>query len=139
MKIAVIGTGYVGLVTGISLAILGHKVICVGRNKDKIQKINKGIAPFHEPGLDNLMRKVLSKKIFRATDNFKEALFDTEIIIIAVGTPTVKNKIELSAIKKVSRQIGEELKRNEKYQIVVIKSTVVPTTTEKVVKTIIEK
>lgn len=139
MKIVVIGTGYVGLVTGISLAILGHNVICVGRNKLKIEQINQGKSPFYELGLDDLLQKVLSKKIFRATDNFKEALFDTEIIIIAVGTPTVKDKIDLSAIKKVSRQIGEELKRNEKYQVVVIKSTVVPTTTEKVVKTIIEK
>ena len=58
MKIAVIGTGYVGLVTGVSLALLGHNVVCIGREKFKIEKINKGTSPFYEPGLDNLLKKV---------------------------------------------------------------------------------
>ncbi|MFH1833008.1 MAG: UDP-glucose/GDP-mannose dehydrogenase family protein [Candidatus Levyibacteriota bacterium] len=139
MKIAVIGTGYVGLVTGVSMSLLGHKVFCVGRDKGKIKKINNGFTPFYEPGLDELLKKTLSGKLFEATDDFKKALLNAEVIIIAVGTPTVENKIDLSAIKEVSRQIGKELKNSKEYQIVVVKSTVVPTTTQKVVLPILEK
>lgn len=139
MKIAVIGTGYVGLVTGVSLALLDHKVTCVGRDKKKIEKINEGSSPFYEPGLDKLLSKTLSKKLFEVTDNFKRAVSDVDVIIIAVGTPTIENKIELSAIKTVSKQIGEELKKSKKYQVVVVKSTVVPATTEKVIKPLLEK
>lgn len=139
MKIAVIGTGYVGLVTGASLAFLGHKVICVGRDRRKIQKINEGVSPFYEPGLDKLLSKALSEKLLKATDDFKRAVSDADVIIIAVGTPTVKDEIDLSAIKTVSKQIGEGLKNCKKYQVIVVKSTVVPTTTERVIKPILEK
>lgn len=139
IKIAIVGTGYVGLVTGVALALLGHKVICIGRDKNKIEKINKGFSPFYEPGLDNLLNKTLSEKLLKATDDFKKALLNADIIIIAVGTPTVGDKIDLSAIKEVARRIGEQLKHSKKYQVIVVKSTVVPTTTEKVVKTILEK
>lgn len=139
MKIAVIGTGYVGLVTGASLALLGNEVICVGRNKDKIEKINKGQSPFYELGLENLLKKVLTQKLLQATNNFQKAISNADIIIIAVGTPNVENKIDLSTIKTVSRQIGEELKKSDKYKVIAVKSTVVPTTTEKVVKPLLEK
>ncbi|RJQ26305.1 UDP-glucose/GDP-mannose dehydrogenase family protein [Candidatus Parcubacteria bacterium] len=139
MKIAIIGTGYVGLVTGVSLALLGHKVICVGRNKNKIQKINEGRAPFYEPGLDKLLKKTILEKSLQATDDFRKALLNADIIIIAVGTPTIEGNIDLSAIKIAARQIGEELKHNKKYQVVVVKSTVVPTTTQKIIKPILEE
>lgn len=139
MKIAVIGTGYVGLVTGVSLALLGHNIVCVGREKSKIEKINKGQSPFYEPGLENLLKKVLTQKLLQATNNFQKAISNADIIIIAVGTPNVGNKIDLSAIKTVSRQIGEELKKSDKYKVIAVKSTVVPTTTEKIVKSLLEK
>lgn len=139
MKIAVIGTGYVGLVTGVSMSQLGHSVICVGRDKDKIKKINEGSSPFYEPGLDKILNESISKKLFEATDNLKKAALDADVIIIAVGTPTIDNKIDLSAIQTVSRQIGEELGKSSKYQVVVVKSTVTPTTTDKIIKPLLEK
>lgn len=139
MKIAIIGTGYVGLVTGASIAALGHDVTLVGRDKTKTDKINKGKSPFFEPGLDDLIAKCLAKKLLSATIDFEKSVIDSEIIIIAVGTPTRDKKIDLSAIIKASEQIGEAIKKSKKYKVVVVKSTVVPTTTEKVVGLTVEK
>jgi UDPglucose 6-dehydrogenase len=139
MKIAIIGTGYVGLVTGVSLAALGHTVVCIGRDKEKIEKINKAKAPFFEPGLGEYLKKVISKKLLFAADKLKENVMSSEVIIIAVGTPTINNKIDLSAIEEVSKEIGVAIKNSKKYHVVVVKSTVVPTTTEKIVKPLLEE
>lgn len=139
MKIAIVGTGYVGLVTGVSLAALGHDVWCVGRNRDKIAAINAGQSPFYEPGLEALLNRVLLKKLLHAADDIGESINNADVIIIAVGTPTVRGKIDLSSVKQVSKQIGEALKKSKKYHLVVVKSTVVPTTTEKIIKPLLEK
>ena len=139
MKIAIAGTGYVGLVTGVSLAALGHEVWCIGRNRDKIAAINAGQSPFYEPGLDTLLSRALSKKLLHATDNLGEAIKNADVTIIAVGTPTVRDKIDLSSVKQVSKQIGEALKNSKRYHLLVVKSTVVPTTTEKIIKPLLEK
>lgn len=139
MNIAIIGTGYVGLVTGISLALLGHHVACVGRKRDKINTINNGKSPFYEPGVDKLLKKIISKKLFNATDKFEKSVAASDITIVAVGTPTVDCAIDLSAIKKASEQIGKALRNSRRYHVVVIKSTVVPTTTERVILPIIKK
>lgn len=139
MNITIIGTGYVGLVTGVSLTVLGHKVICVGRDPKKIRSINVGKAPFYEPGLEKLLKKSIAKKLLIATDNLENSVKTSDISIIAVGTPTVNNKIDLSFIEKASEQIGLALKNTEKYHVVVVKSTVVPMTTETVVKSALEK
>lgn len=139
MKIAVIGTGYVGLVTGVSLASFGHSVVCVGRNVDKITDINGGKSPFYEPGLDLLLQDVLRKKQFRAVVDLQRSLSEADISILAVGTPTIDNKIDLSEIKEAAKQIGEALRGRKTYHVVVVKSTVIPTTTEIVVKPLLEK
>lgn len=139
MKITIIGTGYVGLVTGVSLADLGHIVICVGRNKMKIDKINKGKSPFFEPGLDNLLKKLLKKNLISAIDNLSDSVKSSDCTIIAVGTPTINNKIDLSEIEKVSKQIGKVLKEVKKYHVVAVKSTVIPGTSENVVKPLLEQ
>ena len=139
MKISIVGTGYVGLVTGLSLSTLGHEVICIDNDKDKISKINKGESPFYEPGIDDLLKKVSDKGVFYATENLEKSVFESEVIIIAVGTPTVNGKIDLSFIKKVSQQIGKALKKTKRYQVVAVKSTVLPGVTGKVVKPILEK
>lgn len=139
MKIAVIGTGYVGLVTGVSLSILGHVVTCVGREEGKIDKINSGISPFYEPGLNELIQKMVEEKKLSATTDFLTVVKSSEVVIIAVGTPTVKGKIDLSAIKLVSRQIGQAIKNTPDYKVIVMKSTVVPSTTEKIVGPLVEK
>lgn len=139
MKITIIGTGYVGLVTGISLAALGHNVTCVGRNIDKIKTINSGKSPFYEPGVDTLLQKVTKKGLLRSADKLEENVRESDITMIAVGTPTVNNKIDLSSIKKASEQVGKSLQKVQKYHVVVVKSTVLPGVTEQVVKPIIER
>lgn len=139
MKIAIVGTGYVGLVTGISLTTLGHNVVCIDSNKDKVSMIKHGKSPFYEPNIDNCLKKAIRTGLFRVTGNLEEGILGSDVVIIAVGSPTVNNKIDLSAIKKASRQVGKALVKVKKYHIVVIKSTVLPGVTEKIVKPIIEK
>lgn len=138
MKITIVGTGYVGLVTGISLATLGHKIICIDADKDKVSKISSGKSPIYEPGIEKSLKKVIKQRLFSAVDAFTESISAADIIIIAVGTPTINNKIDLSAIKKASEQIGIVMQKIEKYQVVVVKSTVLPGVTENMVKPILE-
>ncbi len=139
MKVAIIGTGYVGLVTGASMAALGHKVILVGRDKSKAEKINSGKSPFYEPGLDELLISLVKKKKLIATTDFANSVLGSQVVILAVGTPTKDNKIDLSAIEKATEQIAEAIKDQKDYKVIAVKSTVVPMTTEKVVKPILEK
>src|SRR3989338_4856705 len=107
MKIAIVGTGYVGLVTGISLAILDHQVICVDTDQNKVSKVNAGIPPFYELGIDKYLKKVLKQNALLATTNLEGAILESDITIIAVGTPTIRNKIDLSFIKQAVMQIGK--------------------------------
>lgn len=140
MKISIIGTGYVGLVTGVGLASVGHKVACVDIDEEKIKKINKGISPIYEKGLEGLLKKSIAKKLFSATVDLKSAVLDSDITFIAVPTPGKKNnEIDLSYIKSASRQIGTVLSKKNSYHIIVIKSTVVPETSIKIVLPLIEK
>lgn len=139
MKIAVIGTGYVGLVTAVSLASFGHNVSCIGRNKDKIGQINQGKAPFYEPNLQSLLRSVLLRKRIYATADFHKSVAQSDISILAVGTPTIGGRIDLSEVKEASEQLGRALRHRKAYQVIVVKSTVIPMTTEEVVKPILEK
>lgn len=139
MKIAIVGTGYVGLITGVSLATLGHNVICIESDKNKVSLINSAKSHFYEPGLEEYLKKVIKKGLLRATEALEESVLQSDIIFIAVGTPTIDNKIDLSAIKKASEQVGEALGKTNKYQIVVIKSTVLPGVTEGIVKPILER
>lgn len=139
MKISIVGSGYVGLVTGISLTTLGHKVICIENNKDKVFTINSAKSPFYEPGVDELLKKAIKQGLLQATDNLEESVLDSDITIIAVGTPTVDNKTDLTAIGAASEGIGKALVKTDKYHVITVKSTVLPGVTEKVVKPIIEQ
>lgn len=136
-RIAIIGTGYVGLVSAVCLAETGKEVFCVDKNPVIIKKIKKGISPIYEPGLDALMLKNI-RRIFPTTD-MNESVLNSDVIIIAVGTPFDGKKIDLSQIKEVSRQIGKILKNTSEYKVIVIKSTVIPGTTLEFVKPIVEK
>jgi len=138
MNISVVGTGYVGLISGICLADKGHYVTCVDNDQSKIEKINAGIAPIYEVGLDVLMKKNLGVR-FNATSNLREAVLNTQVSMIAVGTPFNGVEIDLKFIKSVCRQIGEILKTKDSYHLVIVKSTVVPGTTEDVVLSILEE
>jgi len=137
MKISVMGTGYVGLVSGVCLAAKGHEVICVDIDKEKVANINKAIPPIYEKGLEDLLKKYIGKTLV-ATDDLHKAVLDTDLSLIAVGTPFDGEHIDLSYIEEVSRQIGEAIKEKNDYHVVVVKSTVVPGTSDGVVLPILE-
>ena len=90
MKICVIGTGYVGLVTGVCFADLGNTVYCVDKDVHKIKKLNYGFVPIFEPGLEELVKKCYKDKKLIFTTNLKKSITYSDIIFICVGTPTVK-------------------------------------------------
>ncbi len=138
MRVSVIGTGYVGLVSGVCLTEKGHQVICVDIDKEKVAKINQGVPPIYEKGLGDLLEKNIGKKL-TATTNLSNAIQQTEISLIAVGTPFDGEEIDLRFIKSVSQQIGEVLSHKDDYHVVVVKSTVVPGTTDDVVVPILEE
>lgn len=139
MKISIIGTGYVGLVTGVCLAARGHQVICVDKQENIVKRINAAQSTIYEPGLDQLLEEVVSKSNLQATTDLADAVMRTDVSIVAVGTPFGEGKIDLSYIKQSVREIGNVLKNKDKYHVVCIKSTVVPTTTDTVVKNILEE
>ena len=138
MKISVIGTGYVGLVTATLLADIGNDVICVDKDINKIEMINSGNTPIYEKGLNNLLKKNLDGGKIIATSDLKFAIQNTGVTIICVGTPNIDGKIDLSQIKIISREISIILKDKEEYHVVVVKSTVLPMTTDTVVREILE-
>lgn len=138
MKISIIGTGYVGLVTGTCLASKGHTVTCVDLDKEKVEAINARETPIYEPGLLELLAKVIGTRLFATTDLAK-AVLETDLTFIAVGTPFNGKEIDLSFIRACATQIGAALRRKEDYHVVVVKSTVVPGTTGEVVGPILEK
>lgn len=137
MKLSVIGTGYVGLVSGTCLADKGHDVICVDVDREKVERVNRGESPIFERGLQALLEKNVGKRL-RATTNLEAAVRDTELTLIAVGTPFDGVAIDLRFIEQVSRQIGAALATKPGYHIVIVKSTVVPGTTDGVVLPLLE-
>ena len=139
MKVCIVGTGYVGLVSGVCLATKGHDVVCVDKNPDIVDKLNKGIPTIHEDGLSEILKNVVEANSFQATENLKEALDEVNLVIVAVGTPSKNGKIDLSFIKEVSSQIGKYLATSDRFISVVIKSTVIPGTTDSVVLNILEE
>jgi UDPglucose 6-dehydrogenase/GDP-mannose 6-dehydrogenase len=138
MKISVVGTGYMGLVSGVCLASKGHDVICVDVVQDKVDLINNGVPPIYENGLKELLQSVVGKS-FQASTSFKESILNTELSLIAVDTPFDGFSIDLKYIRQVAHQIGEVLKGKNGYHTIIVKSTVVPGTTEEVVLPILEE
>ncbi|MDH6196243.1 UDPglucose 6-dehydrogenase [Mycobacterium frederiksbergense] len=137
MRIAVIGTGYVGLVSGVCMAEMGHDVVCVDVDPTKIEMIRSGKPPIHERDLPGLLEKHVGTRLHATTD-LVDAVASSEISLIAVGTPFADGAIDLSAVRTVAEQIGAALRHRSEYHVVVVKSTVVPGTTENVVLPILE-
>ena len=137
MKICMIGTGYVGLVSGTCFADLGNKVFCVDKDKSKINKLKNAISPIYEPGLDDLIRSNFRAKRLIFTDDLEKAVKESQIIFICVGTPTKKgsNLVDLSQVYNVANSISNHIKS---YKIIVNKSTV-PVTTGSQLEKIIGK
>ena len=138
MKISIIGTGYVGLVTGACLAEKGHQVTCVDINVERVAALNHAESPIFEAGLEELLRKHVGHGL-SATADLTKAVLDTELTLVAVGTPFNGKQIDLTAVLGAAKQIGEALKQKPSYHVVVVKSTVVPGTTDQHVLPALEK
>ena len=138
-RISIAGTGYVGLSTAVAFAIKGYQVITSTHNNEKAATINRGVPPFYEPELHENLKKAVDDKSLKCTLNHEETILNTDITFIAAGTPSRSDgSINLQYIEKSAREIGEALKKKKTYHLIVVKSTVVPGTTEKTVKPAIE-
>ena len=130
-----IGTGYVGLVSGVCFSDLGNDVICVDKDLNKIENLKKGIIPIYEPGLDELALKNFKNKRLKFSTNLKDSISKSDIIFICVGTPTKKNgsAADLSQVYNVAKEISVSI---NKFKIIITKSTVPVTTGDEIEKII---
>ena len=137
MKLCMIGTGYVGLVSGVCFSDLGNDVICVDKDLDKINLLKKGQVPIYEPGLSELVVKNYRNKKLKFSTNLKKSIQESDIIFICVGTPTKKGgtSADLSQIYNVAKEISLSI---NKFKIIITKSTV-PVTTGDEIERIISK
>ncbi len=138
MKIGIVGTGYVGLISGVGFAKLGHEVVCIDVMPSKVDGINNKIPPIFEEGLQEALDELVPGKLQAFLDFSK--LASCEIIFICVGTPSNGDgAIDLTFVKSAAQKIGEVLKNADDFKVIVVKSTVSPTTTERIVTPILEK
>ena len=139
-RISVVGMGYVGLCTAVAFAIKGYTVVASEADLEKVSLINRGTPPFYEPGLSEALAEALRTKRFKCTTNTEEAVLDTDVTFIAVGTPSKQDgSADLSYVERSAEEIGKALSRKSSYHLVVVKSTVTPGTTENVVKPVLER
>ena len=138
MKLCMIGTGYVGLVSGVCFSDLGNTVYCVDNDIEKINALNKGIVPIYGPGLEEILKRNYKQKRLIFTNNLKEAVENSDIIFICVGTPTKKNSnsADLKYVFNVANNLKKFIK---KYKVVITKSTVPVTTGDKIEKILIKQ
>ena len=137
MKLCMIGTGYVGLVSGVCFSDLGNTVYCVDKDNKKINSLNKGIIPIYEPGLEEILKRNYQQKRLIFTSDLKKAVTNSDIIFICVGTPTKKknNSADLKYVFKVAKELRSLI---SKYKIIVTKSTVPVTTGDQIEKILIK-
>ncbi|MCW6507713.1 UDP-glucose dehydrogenase family protein [Lichenifustis flavocetrariae] len=139
MRLAVVGTGYVGLVSGVCLAARDHDVTCVDINPSIVSRLNAGEPTIYEKGLPELLERVIQAGRFRATTKLHEALDTTDLVLISVGTPSENGVIDLRYVLGIAREIGEYIRDHDRHISVVVKSTVVPGTTDTAVRKAIEE
>jgi len=136
MKLCMIGTGYVGLVSGVCFSDVGNTVYCVDKDQKKVDLLNKGIVPIFEPGLEEILKKNFKQKRLIFTSDLKKAVINSDIIFICVGTPTKKNTN--SANLKYVFSVAKDLKKFiKKYKIIITKSTVPISTGDQIEKILI--
>ena len=138
MKLCMIGTGYVGLVSGVCFSDLGNDVICVDKDQNKINNLKNSVIPIYEPGLDELVKKNVKSGRLTFTSDLSKAVKSSNIIFICVGTPTKKNGngADLSQIYSAAKEIGKNI---NSYKIIINKSTVPVTTGDQLEKIILKK
>lgn len=137
--ISVVGLGYVGLCTAVCLAAKGFKVYGLDSDKARIESLRKGIPPFFEPNLDKYVKRTLRVKRFVPRNDYQNAIDESGFTFISVGTPSQQDgRIDLSQAKQACRELGHALSEKTGWHLVVVRSTIVPTTTEKVLMPIIE-
>ncbi len=138
MKLCMIGTGYVGLVSGVCFSDLGNDVICVDKDDNKINNLKNGKIPIYEPGLEELVRKNSKNKRLNFSTNLRESVKKSDIIFICVGTPTKRNSnsADLSQVFSVAKEISKSI---NKFKIIITKSTVPVTTGDELEKIISKK
>jgi UDPglucose 6-dehydrogenase len=135
MKVAVIGTGYVGLVTGVVLAELGNDVICVDKDPRKVEMLTAGIPPIYEPGIEEILKRTLKSGHLRISASIADAVGQSELVFIAVGTPPAEDGTpDLTAVRAVAREIG----RSIKHHVVVVNKSTVPVGSGDMVEEIIK-
>jgi UDPglucose 6-dehydrogenase len=136
MKISMVGTGYVGLVTGTCFAEMGNEVICVDIDEKKIEKLKNGIIPIYEPGLETMVKENYERGTLHFTTDIKEALEQTDVIFIAVGTPQGEDgSADLQYVLKVAEEIG----RGMTHEMIVVDKSTVPVGTADKVKEVIQR
>ncbi len=139
-RVAILGTGYVGLVAAAVFAERGFKVLTSSQSKDKVDAINLGRAPFFENGLDPVVAKTVKSGHLRAVQGREEAVLNSDIFFIAVGTPSLMSgEADLRLIKETAIAIGESLRKKKTYSLVVARSTIVPGTTRNLIIPLLEK
>jgi UDPglucose 6-dehydrogenase len=138
MRVAIVGMGYVGLVTGACLAEKGHQVTCIELDEEKVRAVAGGKAPIYEEGIEGLLARNLGER-FRATSDLSQAVGDAEVTMIAVGTPFDGTQIDLGAVRSAAQSVGEAIRGRDDFPVVVVKSTVVPGTTRDVVTPLLEE
>jgi UDPglucose 6-dehydrogenase len=138
MKLCMIGTGYVGLVSGVCFSDLGNDVICVDKDNNKINNLKNGKIPIYEPGLEELVKKNIKNNRLNFSTNLKESVRKSDIVFICVGTPTKKNSnsADLSQVYSVGKEISKSI---NKFKIIITKSTVPVTTGDELEKIISKK
>ena len=138
MKLCIIGTGYVGLVSGVCFSDLGNDVICVDKDNNKISNLKNGKIPIYEPGLEELVKKNIKNNRLNFSTNLKESVRKSDIVFICVGTPTKKNSnsADLSQVYSVGKEISKSI---NKFKIIITKSTVPVTTGDELEKIISKK
>jgi len=130
MQVVVLGTGYVGLVSGVCLAVKGRNVTCVDMNPSIVENLNNGHPHIHERDLPELLAEVIAARRFKATTELESALDHAEIVIVAVGTPSTDGVIDLRYVLEATGQVGRWLSQAKRFLPVIIKSTAVPGTTD---------
>ena len=139
MRVSIVGTGYVGLVSGVCLADKDHDVVCIDVVPEKVARINAGDPPIYEVGLEPMLKRLVADGKLKATTELEEAVINSDLSMIAVGTPFDGEQIDLKYIRQVSEQIGTAIGKKDGYHVVIVKSTVVPGTTEDVVLPLLER